>query len=202
MGFKTLMANGSIKQGVAPSVDLSLATGILALAHGGTATTTPYLVLKGGSIADVTGFVVAETIVASATIVIAAGDTIRFEFFGSINNAVGSNRTYTLGLGVSGTAGTSVTGSAVVASGTDTPVHMIGYMGIRSTSLVYSSAVGSFNPVGTAGTSVTPIVRNSWNTQAVDITGSQVCSIVVHSDGAGAGSTLHVAGYSIQRINL
>lgn len=157
---------------------------------------------RGGIAADVVNFVVAESIVASVSLQINPGDTIRFELFGSIANSTSGNRTYTLGIGISGVAGTSVTGSAVVATGTNTPVHIIGYMGCHSTSLVYASALASLNPVGAAGASVTSIPRVSWNTQAVDITGIQTCSIVVHSDAAGNGSTLHVAGFSIQKINV
>jgi len=159
------------------------------------------LISRGGIASDVINFVVAESIVASVSLQIRPGDTIRYELFGNITNTTGGNRNYTLGIGISGVAGASFSGG-LVATASNIPVHIIGYMGCHSTSLIYVSAMGETAPIGAAGTAITGVPRAVWNTQAIDITGIQTCSITVHSDAAGNGSTLHVAGFSIQKINV
>jgi hypothetical protein len=130
---------------------------------------------------------------------IAAGDTIRFEMFGYVRNNTGATQTIRLAIGV-GSLDLEVAGSATVATATDTPVFVRGYIGVVSSGQTYVSAEASMNPVAGAGATATGIRRNAWQQSTSDFTGAHTVRIAGRGSTSASGLLLRVAGYSIQKM--
>lgn len=136
----------------------------------------------------------------SSSLDLAAGDTVRMELFGYVRNTTGGTRTLTLGVRVDSTQLLEISGSTTIANNSDTPVHLIAYFGIRSTSSAYVMGHGTMNGASTANASITPIVRSAWNSSSSDWTGSHTVHVTGRGSAAGSGLNLRLAGFSILKM--
>ena len=138
------------------------------------------------------------TDLASVSLNIAAGDSVKFELYGDIFNNTGGNRTYEVAI-VIGSKTVVVQGSAVIATANIVAVQMVGFAVVRSTSVLRLFVQARLNPATPDGTSVTDITRLTWSFSTSDFTGPQTCKIQIRATAAGVTNTI-TCGTSITHL--
>jgi hypothetical protein len=140
--------------------------------------------------------------IASAALVLEVGDTIRFEMYGYVRNNTGASQRVNLAIGIVSGVELTVSGSADVATATDTPVFIRGYVGVVSTAQVYLSAEAGMDPVSSAGSAVSTVMRGAWQQSTSDFTGAQTVRIAGRGSTTASGLNIRVAGYMIQKMRV
>lgn len=146
-----------------------------------------------------------QTILATSSQTLSVNDTLIIEFWATILNNSGGNRTYSMQVNIGNVAvfdtsfSTSI-GSSATARG---PVKFKCITSISSTVLWYAF----LELIGTVATSSIAAGSNSglstqgaWNTGSNNFTGSQTISVKVKTDSAAGTQTLTLQSYEIRRM--
>jgi len=122
--------------------------------------------------------------IATVSLTVAVGDTIKGQMHGRISNTSGATKTYTLKIDIGGTI-LAISGSTTLANNTLAAVYGEFTIEVISNALLIISGVISITPVSATGATVTGVLRQAWSTPAVNETGTQTVLLGIISSGTG-----------------